>query len=414
MGIKYVKISLKKNIFLNIILIFQLALGIYAIYNSIILGTDIKNESQDISKYFNNGDVYNLRINNSDMIYELEKNELKKIDDFYNELDNINGISILYNQRLPINISVFEGYQNLSEFDGTFNEGGEKKFQAQTIFLSPNFFEIFDLKVSDGESLIENKIVNSNEDSNLFLVGKNFAKEFPIGSTIEHEWNEDNKPTRGKVVGILEENQKIPYSIFFNGKEYVNLDNTIVALDSQLDIKGRVEGRAGNNLIFFDENLKDEKILEIKKQIVDEFKKFNLNVGVIDGSKVLNSELNISKQKLEIYNMMSIVILITVSITFIISLLNSIEKRKKEFGIYVLNGARLKDIAMIIFAEIIFMVGSAYLVFNLYLQTLDIHINGILVIFIGLLLLIYSLVTMLIPLRKIFKYSIQELVKGDE
>ncbi|MGL5576000.1 MAG: ABC transporter permease [Sarcina sp.] len=408
MGTKYVKISLKKNIFLNTILIFQLVLGMYAMYNSMILSNDIKNEAENINKYFNEGNVYNFRINNSDVIYDMEEEKLKKIDSFYNQIDKIEGITLLYNQRLPINMPVFEGYQEVSEFDGTFNEQGEQKFQAQCIFINNKVADAFNLKISEGK----NFSLEKNENS--FLVGKNFAKQFPIGSIIEHEWNDENSVVKGKVIGILEEEQKIPYSIFFNGKEYVDLDNTIVCLDSQLDVKGRVEGRAGNNLIFFDKNLDKEQILKIKKQIINGFRKFGLEVGVIDGSKVLNSELNVSKSKLEIYNMMSIVILITVSITFIISILNSIEKRKKEFGVYILNGATLKNIAMIIFTEIVIMIVSAYVMFILYMKAKSINVESTLVIYIGLMLPVYSLITMLIPLRKILKYPIQELVKGDE
>ncbi|MGL6186187.1 MAG: FtsX-like permease family protein [Clostridium chrysemydis] len=111
--------------------------------------------------------------------------------------------------------------------------------------------------------------------------------------------------------------------------------------------------------------------------------------------------------------MISIIILLFVSLSIIQFMMNSIQNRKREFGIYILNGGRIVDISKIVLYEIIIYMVVALTVLFAIVNALNIFNLNTTLIIIGL-TIVYSFITFLLPYKKIKNFEVKELIKGDE
>ncbi len=140
----------------------------------------------------------------------------------------------------------------------------------------------------------------------------------------------------------------------------------------------------------------------------------NLKTTIKDVNKYAKTENTLYGQEHKTTLSISIVLIVFASITLIISILDSIIKRKMELGLHILSGGTLTDIAQIIYLEIfIILLVSLLLSLPLIYKCHHSINHTFLLIELGLLIL-FSFMISIIPILKIFNLNVIELIKGEE
>lgn len=420
MRLRYAINGIKRNLILTLLLIVQLVFAFYALYNTVDIKQKVHSESSKIADYFKGKKVYNLQNDYSDSMFnedesKINEESLQKTFDIFRRFPQI---TFTHQVLFPILIETFEGNENFKFYQPENDFEGKKFFQAKNITLDKNALMEFDVKLKDGRFFNLNEIERNYADTNALpiIVGSNYEKYFKVGDEITYI-RPDIGLSKAKIIGIMEENQYMPVDMMaFDFKRYADLNNFIITSYSQFqNYRIMYDTMFGYNFILFDENTSNETIEVLNNEIKNTFYD-NLGIKVIikDLNRYIKAELDTFKNQDKIASVTSITIFVFISLTLIISTLNSIYKRKKEFGIHIFSGGTIRDLAITIYLEVllvlIFSFGISLLV--IFYQNKEINLNSIKILFLNL--IIISVVTTMLPIMKIFKLEINDIIKGAE
>lgn len=415
--------SLTRMKFMSVLIILQLSIGLSMLnsISSIIQDNAIKKQRFDKLVDFERG--YMTRIipkdfnsesrSDSDTIF----NRYNKINDIYNEFYSYKKQGFIDSYKI-----VFPVFFDISEIDKyipkEFVSGpGDKTAPHRAkIIINDEFLNQYNFNVIEGRSLDDNDFNIDSTDLIPILIGigyKDKVKVGDIGTADLYTYSNELIKAKFKVVGIMERNSIpsiVTKSNYMESIVYSDYSIVIPSTNSLLFLSNSVAlGDQGayietNNIDAFENILNSDleetnmtsRIQSLKEDyegIMEELKR-----------KVIKSvTLGITLTFLSIIGITSV-------------LLGELNKRKKEFGIRLASGAKLFDICKEITFEIMFMMifSSILSMILMKIGTSDQNnfISPYLILINIAIVAILTLIISLIPVLKIKKMNIIELVRG--
>jgi putative ABC transport system permease protein len=256
---------------------------------------------------------------------------------------------------------------------------------------------------------------HKNNNYTPIIMGKNFSKDYKIGQVII---SRDEK-IKFQVVGFLKENVLVMgYEPVYNSK---SLEGTfILPLDRSKDLLDG--GVVANSLQHFSIEFNPNKISykAASQQTLQEMHSLGMDYSALNFYDSFNGFLIMigSELKFEIFRTSVLTILSLGALT--LSLLYSINTRKKDIGILYALGAKKRDIIFMLFFESILITLLAYLVsVPLYMHfgrqvmlifLTDYGFENMGYAFIAALLI--SFISLIIPCYKVIKLNPRDLIGG--
>lgn len=439
MRVKYALKSVKSNKAFSLVLILQLICIFIAMYNIIDYSNTINYLSEKVEKIYANRSIYRFgydeesffTINNQDEGLKLIK-ELSDSEEYI--------FTIAAPTEIPV--ILFDGYRQFIYQNCPIIETQDKQRYTyiNSFSVNKNALDAYNVELESGRYFKESEYEQLEEGVLPIILGHDYKDIFKVGDIIEYVMINDIY--KAKVVGILKEDETIPIKFDNNNVEANgNVDSNNYNLNGIMLIpygentimnKLNISNVFWYNFVLLDSSLEDKRKDSILNEIEDKIEntidsKFNRK----SYDKEITLELDKYKELKANYSLTAIVAIVFSAITMIVSMLNSIKKRKREFGIYISCGATMKDIIGIIFFQMIAMVviaiistiiilkiyflyfeiDSFYLVFDsVEFRTINYKIIGLMLLF-GV---FYSSITSIIPLRKLSKLDIHELLRKDD
>ncbi|APR00646.1 ftsX-like permease family protein [Clostridium botulinum] len=383
-------------------------------YENINLYKKMDKETNNIEEILKYKNMYALEVQ------DVEDNNkyFKNIDKTIKSMENKSKYNFIRNIEHSIYTPIFDGYNQFQQYDYKWKVDGKIHFPLKNFTINKKYLEVYPLKIQKGRLFNENEFDFTDKDNSVvpILVGANFSKYFEVGDEIPIHWSREHK---AKIIGVLEKDQYNPGNIAIPDSKYINLNDYIISTDSifESELEVYTYSLLNGTYISFKDDLDKNEINEELKNIKKAFNSIPIikNAGIRDLSEYINQDIDKFQEQFQIVSITSISVIIFVCITFIISLLESIDKRKKEYGIHIMSGGKLSDIAVITYLEVLMIFFITFLftvsaVYYKYGHLLD--VNTLYILFIIILLL--SILSSIGPIVKIFKLNINELIKGDE
>lgn len=406
MNIKYAFNSIKRNKFQSILIVLLISMALISFYIVLFLSNSLKDQYNYVENYFNGGNVYSIATNWRYYKPKIDKIDKSIYEKIYKSIDAMDNVDLINYERIAVNFDSsnpdLKGLEQdkIMESDSIYIQG---------MGISEAAINHYDLEVLEGKMF--NK--EENEDGIInAVVGYHFKDMFNIGDILVTDVGK-----KFKITGFLKKDMYIPTSIGESDNasyEKYDLGKAIVCdLNNFLGEDFSYYLSISGAYIHMAKDISEGEKLQIKQKIKNEFNKYNIEVNVIDQSKGIFLALSEIKKQIMLFNISSITILTFISFSIIITILNSLENRKKEFGVYILSGANITDISKIVFFEICILNLISFSI--LCIVVIGIKIASIkFLIYMFILTLMYCIFTFLIPLRKIKNISIKDLIKGEE
>ncbi|MGL5479434.1 MAG: hypothetical protein ACRDCB_10385, partial [Clostridium sp.] len=357
---KYIIKNTLNNKLVNFLLVVQLVLGLTAIYNSINISERLNSEINRFDRVFNNGKVYKIRNEYFNQSETIKSADLEKLNKAIDNIDSSKNIEYPYS----FNIAIYnKSFENSSLFEATPDKlevNNKDFFRSYSIFMNDLAKEKANLEIQEGSWFLE-------EESNSIpvVLGYDYSEYFHVNDEFEFiDFENDKVLRKAKIIGFLKKGSEISANlelpldlrdinldkyIIFNNKELINNKNSILSL-------------LFNNYIYFNQNTNLDDIEIESNKIIKDFKDANLPVYLSFEGKELENNIEDLKSSKELSILTSIIITIFLSITIILTLLNSVIKRTKEFGVHILNGATIKKMMYFILGEVLILIGIAFLI----------------------------------------------------
>lgn len=405
-----------RNKLFNSILILQVVLGLVALNITLDLKQKITEETKKITSYFDNKNVYTLRYIDYEEGTGISDEFNTKLteenfNDCYDMLSNSDFLTFTHNDgSFPLSLkqSEIDNFQNFQYYDVYGNIDGIPYFQAKNIVVNNAALTQFNVRLSQG------RLFNFDEYSYDFtkynnyiplIVGSDYSNQFNLGDKISVYQDDGFKD--GIIIGILENNQFMPSSMSKTGDhKYVNLDNCIITTYSRFtSYLTKYEWIQDFNFILFDKDIPMDKVNNYFDSVKTAFnEKLGMSIAFESQNKYVQSEL-------DTYTTQNNIMVLT-SLTIIISLLNSIMKRKGEFSIHILTGGTLWDISKMIYIETL---TSLLLSLGISLNIIYFYYGNLTFprfISLSFIIIIISVLATIIPIIQILKLNINSLMKG--
>ncbi|WP_027624346.1 ABC transporter permease [Clostridium lundense] len=414
MKIKYAIKGLSRRFFYSFLIILQLTFGFYSIYENINLNKSINAETSKVERFFKDKLAYSLEVDH------VSKNiNFSSMEKAFNKLENSPDYTFLKNVLVTLYVKVFDNYNEFERVRQKWTIDNETYFIANNMTINKEYLNTYPLEVKEGRLFNDNefKFVGKENYKIPIVVGANYGKYFKVGDELDIRWLKSK--FKCKIIGILEKDQLSPGDIREPDKRYINLNNYIISTDSIYDDRFSLYlySLFNGNYILFDKGTSQVEIDKNLKNIEEMFNNIKgvSYPGIRDLSSYMKQDTEVLEEQRRIVSVTSITIIIFVCATFIISLLEAINKRKFEYGIHIMSGGTLCDIAIISYLEIFILFLSSYaLTFTLIYRKYGalINIDNIIILFI--IMMFISIISAIIPLIKIFNLDIDHLIKGEE
>lgn len=387
MGIKYSFRNFGNNRIFILLIIIQIVVGLFATYSSIDNLNKADYEKSKIENYFKSDRIYVL--NFAHMLQETETETFseigEKINKTFSKIEKIQGIN-MFNNIFLTNIVKSEGskYQNDN---------------SEIMYLNKEVIEKYNIRLENGKILSKELL----ENNNIFL-GQELKEIFNTGDKV---YIEDKEFI---VAGFLKGELVIPAMIDTYEIDFRNLNSVFLTSSENLSAAKLGLNKYTLNYFWFDKEVDNNTINNNLNIIEKDFDKIGLKPNISTVNSTINKLLEQYNNRFLLNLFVSILITIATFITFIVSILDSIERRLKEFGIYIFSGASTNNIIKIIFTEVF---SVAFIAFNLFVlirfwifKTLN--INYLVLLIIGL--IVFIILTMIIPILKIKSIKIKDMI----
>ncbi|PRR80185.1 FtsX-like permease family protein [Clostridium liquoris] len=336
---------------------------------------------------------------------------------------------------------------------------------------SEGFFLKLNIKMDKGRMFNHEELTQLGPFEEIpIIIGHNLGKVLKIGDTLEETYKYNDSEITGeykkvfKVIGIAKPSSLITlpanatiFDIFINdnaiyaplsvwkyyltdktkNKSYINR-----SISNQKKYNLKYEVNNDKIVLYNDEFISsilnmDFQIITNENKNIDTIKQICNNVSKKNGSNLKFIKLqDKNKPIIELLNQSFIGILVFSIILFLFSItgiigttLYSINSRKKEFGIRISQGSTLYGIANLIFSEILITNIISSIIVILPFKVLETYINKYLsnnielsyllsfdfknLLQVFMLVLATTILSSIIPIKKIAKLNIVDLLKGD-
>lgn len=420
---KYAYLGITKKVFLSFIIIIQVMVTSFMIYSALKIRNDINNNANSILNIFNDKKAYYMKVS-EDFIDRInsEKFTSRDVLEAYNAIKNIQGTHF-YCREDGFSIPYFDGIEKFKD-NPSFTTIEDVKFiPVKSMWMDKNMWQKFKLNFIEGNGFREEDFEKENDKIPVIL-GYDYKDKYKAGDTFPYYDTQNKKIRNAEVIGILQQDSYLLYKVDY-AEKFENLNNYIVT--AFIDLDKLPEDKLLTNYYFqvfdlfntsyflFDETKSD---IEIEKNLADINEVFEeLNIGK-QNIKSVNKYLDIDKEMLQAQKHNSLIMLIMIilflSIGIASSVLYRIKKEKKYYGIHIMNGATLNDICIRVFEEIfiMFLIGFGASIGIIKSNFKSLNANILMLIL--LLLFIISIFISIVPILKIKKLKISELIKDGE
>ncbi|MGL4875560.1 MAG: ABC transporter permease, partial [Clostridium sp.] len=321
MNFKYAIKGMKRNLIFNLLLFIQVSLAFTVIYKGIEIDTRINAEIDKIFNFFKDDKIYTIKdigspgdeyINHDEMVNLLHKINKEKNTTFTQQVD------------VGEVIHCFDGYEKFLRYEGigAYAAEGVQVFQVRNLLVNENFLETFNVKLDSGKFFEADDYKRSSKDSKTspVILGYDFKEHFKIGDIIKTTRNDSLE-----VIGFAAKNQVTPY-VIDGSDNYINLNKFMIRPYTY----PRVE--YWYNFLMFDKFKSDEEIAKFIFSLQKDFQeKIGVRVDIEDLSTIINENLDIYKMQKDLSNTAMVSIIFFLLLSLIVTNLNLIIKRKKEF-----------------------------------------------------------------------------------
>lgn len=414
---------------ISVLLIIQLFVSFFAMIEWIV----IKNNSSEAeSAIANRIDVNDLYINIKTVptsIKEAEKTGVKskKLQNYIDNHKEIDTTGEYYSSQCNIKEdNRMIDYDLLDKKLNSFYNGkySDVRLYFEGITINKKSYDFFNIPVEHGEKIKEEDFSKKPEEVKGILLGAGFKEFYSLGDKVTFGEN-DNFVVRGFL----------PKGYKFLGDSH----NTVTSLrdtDMMVVYPINMEEKS-DNAIKYEEftntviKVKDKKNTEkVIKDINDRGKEYGLDLDCKEIYKVTGESAKELDDNIRHLLVLSIIIVVFASISSIITIINYIIRRKREFGIRMASGGSIKKIIELVVTEnlIIYIIAGVLSVLAYYKKYAfkGSHINELSIApsfshlgvreatYFFIFVLVVSMVTCIVPVLKLRKMEPKDLIGGME
>lgn len=414
---KILKIFLKKNKFISILLIVELAIATLLIYN---IQKEIK-----VFGYMNKLDSYSW---NEKGAYKISLapnsffSENENLNKFYKELNKskiIKNIGLIYPTQVTVDglkVSYLEKIHMPYSVNGTIVEdfGDEFKELIPIRIMDYGYYKELGINIKKGRDL-------TYKDYNKLILGEKFENYVEIKDKLKLQIGLSGDEESYEVAGISKGDTPLYFDrLYYDIVPFLD-DSMIVILKEEDFYKDNVLGElaslGGINIKFIQgdyDNYKSDIIKLAKKHNLD----ISINSNLDEYEKAKDKILGAVKYSL----MRTSILLILILLGGAGSILYSLYQLKKELGIIISLGAKKKDIILVVLIKTLIMTFISFIIgiyLNKYINLagggwFTIQSEKINTIITGVILLIIIILITLIPIKSIIQIKAINLIGGEK
>jgi predicted secreted protein len=403
----------KNSILFKIIIIIQITIGIVLLYRVNELRSYETNKLKSMEQITENKKVYKFASEYDSIDSFLADQQVpNKFSDFSKSVqERFIVVTTTYGE---MSLKSFNGIENFTDMDFKDQNLEDGYSLVKSLQVSPNFFEVFNIKLSKGNFDEFNKFTQLNysewnEEYIPIILGDSYKEIFNLNEILKTEY------LNCKVVGFIDQNQFFLDKGIYDLTRIKNLNTFIISPISKNIMYSNI-----NNAFLVVENKSLDDFNFVKNHIDDLAEKQNIKLSISDPNKNITDFVKDLQYNANIKLLIIWFIVFFVIIALIVIFTNRVSARQKEFSIHIINGATIKDICIRIILEHVFLVILSIIVSFFYLVKNNVSIITDIITFkpvlffeSALILISIVLLVSLIPIYYVRKYRLSYLIKGE-
>lgn len=420
--------SICKKLLFSFLLIVQLTASLYLLYNTIFINGQASNNINKIQGIFNSTNIFAVNsVDEFDNLFGIKFQEkdiiprLKEFDEFLNNSKEFTRISF-NNESIPIEqFSGYEHFENATAPKYSYNNKDFSRLNA--LQGDKNFFSHFKFNISSGRNFQNSDFENNN--SLPVILGSDYSNIFKVNDILHYYDEISDSEKNMEIIGFLEKDSFFFQSNFEPNNVY-NMDNYIICpinrfkyLDStsanyEALLRNMYFSNLNNTLLISDYDSDFlQNFLQKKSTSLNLY-----NLDVQSGEKMLSSYKDMYKTQRHFLLILFFIVLLFTSINMISSLLNYINKNKKEFAIHIMCGATISDLVQRIFLQIftLMSISFGFMIFVSYSfnkNSVIPYLNSTYILQTALISIVLVLLLIIIPVIKLLSIDLTNIIKED-
>lgn len=400
-----VKGIIKSKLF-SLIIIIQLTVAFFTLIAAVNMIQGSLNQLFKVKSIFNENCTIRITDSSSMSLTNTKISDIdsEKIFQYYKNIlkdNNINKIGIMSTSTNGIE-------RTMPDLQGVLSNNSKSEF-INTIYTDKNFYKyISNINLNSGRNFSEEDFNKSKKDIIPIIISDDLKKYLSLGQTFQNKY---------QVIGILKNNNKL----FYNNKSSLYLGVT----QAKNTIIIPINYKDKNNIEWVTNSFLSNGMITLKnKNLANQYiKKLNKDLATI-----CPIPLKITKvidERSSFLNLIKGGIIATLSISSLLIIysffgitgiiLTSLIRRNREFGVKLSLGWTFKDICVQVYLEIFLIVICSYAISTigslLLLKNEMYQLNIYTYLAVLLLVLIFSFIYSILPIHRIKKLNIVDLIK---
>lgn len=408
-----------------VLLIVQCFFSVWFLGNVCQYVQESKSGTKDLQEDVLKKTYYRMHETLDDTLFAMYMGENDDVyDDFYEILGQVrqlNHINYLFMFSQPVTIYDMEidrkmlyGYEEGMDEDSVCESDGKKESFVKSLQVSENVFREFGVELDQGE-IWEDETVSYSEREIPVVLGYEYKEILTVGDVIEGEYLFEKMKFR--VSGILSKDATVS-----DGEELINCNRYLLLPSIQETSGGDSPTETDKARLM--QQLTGIIVTEMPfDHLVENISAIMKQQGMVYAKDIVVTGSSKEESILETYSAMTdelvwqFSVLLGIMILFVIISLSAtlngfIHEYYYDFGVFLLNGAGMKDVAAIVFflsADVI-VIGDVLAVIVLVLQKAG---TGFLLITAAISVVILILAC-IYPIRRLHQIDIYEIIGGKE
>lgn len=419
--------SIKKMRFLSILIILQLAIGISMINTASVISSESKQREENISRLFDLSNTYFLRNivfdptgkeENIDWYdaYTKSKEVYKKLEEL-KEKGDIKENYIYY---------ASEGGNPIVDVTKYLPEKYQKVINSELINITTeidvneSFYNSYNLNIEKGRGFNKEDFkIDPKVDNIPIILGLDYSDYIDIGDTFDYEFPDlkgNMIPVKYEVVGFYKHNDMINIGGQIIGRNFDDIfySDAFVIAPIISDVLYLSEGTIIANYGIWVEAANSSSMVKVEDSLKDFLDENNYTLRV----KSLKDQYQNIKEVAAKSSINAAVLgkaLIFLSIIGISAIfVKEIERRKKEFGIKISQGATINKICYEIICEILIMTFIALIISFILSMLKGQNMLSLEIMFKSTItMLVIVIISSICPLIKLKRQNIIDMLRGE-
>lgn len=438
-NIKYAFKGLISKPFFTILTVIQLIFCIVLLYISMCYQYYVSSSIDKLIGVFNikNKTFYSINLISEANDHQMKNNSLQGLIQFDNYINkNNNKFTYISYSNDGKDIKLFDGYEDyqINPSLPLDNYNGDTYVMLRNLRVSERFVDNFKLRIIKGRNFQEDDFKLGEVIP--VILGYNFINKFSLGQEIDCTPSWDNIK-KLKVIGFLDKDSYfLQTDQTLSPREITTLNNYIISpsyfkeevayFKSIYEKDCSAENEANYKIYICMKDFSGCLLINdtntqslTTKEIEDTAKSYGLNLKCDSMNNYIDDFKSSYVYETYLAKTFAGAIFAFTIIGMIVATLNSLLRRKKEFGIHIMHGGTLTDISKrIVFEQLMLMIFS--FLFALFFIKIIFNNNQIFslntstVINVLFILICLSLLTSVIPVIKVARLNVNDLIRGKE